>query len=175
MMSKAKKTIYTIPGCETRFYEEELSLLFYFFKCETREEKIQAAQRLENLFLSREILPCEVQANLFLALQLASELYEEFTSLEKPLTHRHPTKKNGPSQKIFIPPDILEQIENLTEKEQGLSNLTQLEIVKRLQRKGILSRDLKASSLVKAIQDFSKRRKELIEAFEPYSPDEHKS
>ena len=82
-MSEPKKRIYSILGCETRFYKHELKLLRYFFNCQSNQDLALAAKRYEELLLSRLDPPFGLDSSLELALSLASELYPDFASLEK--------------------------------------------------------------------------------------------
>ena len=171
-MSNLKNKFIQLQGSELCFSHSELDYICHFFDCQSPEDLVLAVRRYENLFISRdEIHPGEINSALALALSLAGDLYADFHCLEKPLIYKSPKKRNGLARKERnLPPDILEVIQNEKQKIDWNKKPKLIEVIKRLQRKNILQKDLKASTLEKDIQELARREAHIKEVFKDIKP-----
>jgi hypothetical protein len=108
--------------------------------------------------------------DLELALQLASEVYVDFKSLDKPLERRNRISGfDDQKWPIELPDDILKKVEEERQKDQwGARKPTEVDLVRRLRMIRVLKADVAASRQVKAIQE--ERRRQSVDDFAADTP-----
>ena len=85
---------------------------------------------------------------------------------EKPLTDRYPQKQNGIRRKErTLPNNILKIIQDEKQKTYWMEEPKLINIIKHLQNKDVLQKDLEASTLEKDIQELARREAHLKEVF----------